>query len=287
MTTVITGTDNLDILQYSKDKSLTFTDYSDATEVQFIKGKSSVLATTITNGVALIPNQLLSGEVAGRLKFQVVNSEGTIIYENYLNVLKENIPSGYVLNHTDCKTYYYVGREDITENTLIVTKYTLNSRIGNLIYQIDLSELDTSSITSMNDMFSSCSYLTSLNLSNFNTQNVTNMNSMFNYCKSLTSLDLSNFNTQNVTNMGYMFSGCYALTSFALGHNWGINTSITSFNLSSCPLTHDSCLDVFNKLADKTQTATTSATLNLNATTKALMSADEIKIATDKGWTVS
>lgn len=109
MTAIITGTDTLDILQYSKDKSLTFTDYSDATEVQFIKGKSSVLATTITNGVALIPNQLLSGEVAGRLKFQVVNSEGTVIYENYLNVLKDNIPSDYVLKGTECKTYQYYG----------------------------------------------------------------------------------------------------------------------------------------------------------------------------------
>lgn len=41
MTAVITGTDNLDILQYSKDKSLTFTDYGNATEVQFKKRKNT------------------------------------------------------------------------------------------------------------------------------------------------------------------------------------------------------------------------------------------------------
>ena len=100
-------------------------------------------------------------------------------------------------------------------------------------------------------------------------------------------IDFGNLDTSNVGDMTDMFYGGTSLTSLTLGPNWGSNTKITSFDISPCPLTHDSCLDVFNKLADKTQTATTSATLKLNSTTKALMSADEIKIATDKGWTVS
>ena len=37
------------------------------------------------------------------------------------------------------------------------------------------------------------------------------MNNMFSYCSSLESIDLSSFNTSNVTNMRGMFSHCYSL----------------------------------------------------------------------------
>ncbi len=49
-------------------------------------------------------------------------------------------------------------------------------------------------------------YLKSLDLSNFDTSNVTTMDSMLRACTSLTTLDLSNFNTSNVTNMDAMFT---------------------------------------------------------------------------------
>ena len=82
--------------------------------------------------------------------------------------------------------------------------------------------------------------------------------------------------------MSYMFYYCTSLANLTLGQDWGINTEITSLDLSYCPLTHDSCLDVFNKLA----TRGISATLKLKSTTKALMSEDEIAIATNKNWVV-
>ena len=156
-----------------------------------------------------------------------------------------------------------------------------------LLTSLNLSSFDTSTVSDMSGMFNVCMSLTSLDLSNFDTSKVTDMRSMFNYCTSLTSLDLSSFDTSKVTNMLGMFDDCKSLSTLTLGSNWGINTSISSFYLSSCPLTHNSCLDVFNKLADKTQTATTSATLTLKSSTKALMSSTEIAIATNKGWTVS
>jgi len=53
--------------------------------------------------------------------------------------------------------------------------------------------------------------LRNINLTNFNTSNVTNMESMFSSCNSLPNLNLSNFNTSNVTNMRNMFSGCVSL----------------------------------------------------------------------------
>ena len=81
---------------------------------------------------------------------------------------------------------------------------------------IDLSALDTSEVTDMNDMFSDCSSLTSLDLSSFDTSQVTDMSTMFASCSSLTSLDLSKFDTSKVTDMSSMFSYCSSLTSLDL-----------------------------------------------------------------------
>lgn len=149
---------------------------------------------------------------------------------------------------------------------------------------LNLSSFDTSSVTNMFGIFYNCLSLISLDLSSFDTSKVTNMNNMFYNCKALISLDLSNFNTSKVIYMDYMFKDCISLTTLTLGSNWASNEKVTSISLlNSSKLTHDSCLDVLNKLA----TRTNSPTLQLHATTKALLSADEIKIATDKGWVVS
>ena len=151
---------------------------------------------------------------------------------------------------------------------------------------LDLSNFDTSQVTNMSLMFFNCSSLTNLDLSNFGTSQVTNMSFMFFNCSSLTNLDLSSFDTSQVTGMYEMFDGCSSLTSLTLGVNWASNNSIYSFDLSSCPLTKESVLDVLNKLADRTAT-TNKPILKLKSTVKALLSEDEIKIATDKGWTVA
>lgn len=75
-----------------------------------------------------------------------------------------------------------------------------------------LETLDTSSVVSMEYMFSNCSKLTNIDVSNFNTSLVTNMSHMFAGCKSLTEIDVSNFDTSRVTNMIMMFCGCSLLT---------------------------------------------------------------------------
>ena len=88
-----------------------------------------------------------------------------------------------------------------------------------------LAYLNTSEVTDMSEMFSSCWQLPSLDVSHFNTGKVTNMNSMFEDCRLLSSLDLSHFDTQNVTNMGQMFAGCLNLSALDLSH---FNTSLVS-----------------------------------------------------------
>ena len=81
---------------------------------------------------------------------------------------------------------------------------------------LDLSGFKTDNVTDMGAMFYGCRNLTSLDLSGFNTGNVTDMYGMFHDCNSLTNLDLSRFNTENVTDMDYMFLGCSSLTSLDL-----------------------------------------------------------------------
>ena len=103
----------------------------------------------------------------------------------------------------------------------------------------DLSNIDTSKITSMSNLFTGCSNLTSLNISNWNVSNVTNMTNMFSVysgmfrtqpaCSSLTTLDLSNWDTSNVTSMSGMFNGCYKLTSVDGLSSWD-TSNVTSMD---------------------------------------------------------
>lgn len=74
--------------------------------------------------------------------------------------------------------------------------------------ELDLSNFETSNVTSMYDMFKDCTKLNTLNISKFNTKNVKSMAMMFYNCSSLTKLDIKNFDTSSVTSMSNMFFGC-------------------------------------------------------------------------------
>ena len=112
------------------------------------------------------------------------------------------------------------------------------------LISLDASTFNTSNVTDMYYMFEGCSNLTSLDVSSFNTSNVTDMQHMFGGCKKLTSLDVSSFDTSNVTNMRFMFYGCSSLTSLDVSSFDTSNvtnmcymfygcSSLTSLNLSS------------------------------------------------------
>lgn len=77
----------------------------------------------------------------------------------------------------------------------------------------ELSNLDTSNVTSMREMFHHCEAIETLDLRSLVTDKVTNMSYMFDTCLSLKSVDLSSFNTSNVSYMQYMFDECEALQS--------------------------------------------------------------------------
>ena len=90
------------------------------------------------------------------------------------------------------------------------------------VKSIDLTNVDTSNVKTMKEMFARCSELTDLNLGGIDTSNVTDMEAMFFWDRKLTELDLSGLNTSKVTNMDSMFSYCDSLTSLDIG---GLDTS--------------------------------------------------------------
>lgn len=101
-----------------------------------------------------------------------------------------------------------------SNNALIDTSLQYDTAYGAgiraLIKSID--EIDTSKMTSMQNMFSTCTHLHSIPL--LDTSNVTNMNSMFSRCTNLINVPL--LNTSKTTNMNSMFSQCTYLRSVPL-----------------------------------------------------------------------
>ena len=96
----------------------------------------------------------------------------------------------------------------------------------------ELPQLDTSNVTNMSHMFTSCTNLTTI--PQINTSNVTNMRNMFSGCTNLTTTT-SQLDTSNVTDMRYMFNSCTNLTTIPQ-----INTS----NVTNMSLMFASCANL-------------------------------------------
>ena len=121
------------------------------------------------------------------------------------------------------------------------------------VTSIDLSNMDTSGVTSMKDMFRKDTSLTDIIFGdNFNTSNVTNMNGMFNNCSSLTSLDLSSFDTSSVQTFGInwgnggMFQDCKNLTNLDLSNFNTSNVTTMTNMFKGCELLTNLDLSNFN-----------------------------------------
>ena len=161
--------------------------------------------------------------------------------------------------------------------------------------------LDTSNVTSMNSMFVGCSSLTSIPA--LDTSNVTIMDSMFKDCSSLTSIPV--LDTSNATNVQSLFYGCSSLISIPLldatnvryanlifercdaltdlGGFKNLSISITYYFLDKCPnLTVESLMNVINNLA-----TVSGKTLKFGSTNLNKLTAEQIAVATAKGWTLT
>lgn len=125
------------------------------------------------------------------------------------------------------------------------------------------------------------------------TSNVTNMNSAFYQAESLKEIKKLNFG--KVINIHYLLRFSHELTILGGFENLGQAYSTTqsanygnyTLDLSSCTkLTHDSLMNVINNLYDIATKGVATQQLVLGSTNLAKLTAEEIAIATNKGWTV-
>lgn len=168
----------------------------------------------------------------------------------------------------------------------------------NLVYA---PHIDTSNVTNMVNMYYRCTNLRYAPL--LDTSNVVYMQNMYYSCSNIKIIP--QHNTSNVTNVAQMFQAASIVTIPLLDFSNVINASnfLTncgyvknlggfknikiSFNLSSCTLlTHDSLMNVINNLYDLTANGLNGQTLTIGSTNMAKLTADEIAIATNKGWTI-
>ena len=174
----------------------------------------------------------------------------------------------------------------------------------------DLDNWDVSNVTNMSMMFTDCHALTSIgDISGWNVSKVTNMSEMFKGCTSLNELNLSSWDTSKVTTMSEVFSNYFKgnkYTDFSIpkinippipkncnvDNAFSFDYSLTtiessgkisnSLNFQWSPLTHDSVMILINALDSENP-----GTLTLSTATKESLSADDIAIATNKGWTIA
>ena len=159
------------------------TDVADAIRTK--KGSEELIAAEDFD--TEIENLPSGGDLSEYFKQTITSGNST--YPGYVKILKK-IPA--ITNTgTSCEDmfYYFQGTE------------------------IDLSNFDTSNVTSMKEMFRGCVNLSTLDFSGFDTRNVQTMEGMFRGCEQgLTELDLSTFETPNLTRTIDMFLYCWHLT---------------------------------------------------------------------------
>lgn len=93
----------------------------------------------------------------------------------------------------------------------VYPKFRLQIGKNNMVCPLvwcDMTHLDASKFTRMDELFTHCARIESIDMSNLNTSNVTDMTGMFKNCSSAVSINISGFDTSNVTDMKNMFDGC-------------------------------------------------------------------------------
>ena len=145
-----------------------------------------------------------------------------------------------------------------------------------------MPQLDTGNVTNMNNMFYDCYSLKTI--TQLDTVNVTNMDNMFSSCRSLTTIP--QLNTGNVTRMNNMFASCSSLTTIPQ-LNTGNVTSIASMfascsSLETIPqLNTSNVTSIVNMFANCSSLKTLGGLLNLGQAYETTTSANSYSYKVD------
>ena len=172
--------------------------------------------------------------------------------------------------------------EIIFDNSTFLYGASLNSIFTNnkALTQIDLSGIILEGNNILSNLFNgNANIKTITGLNNLNTKNVTTFQNAFNGCTSLLGLDFTGCDFSNVTNLTTFVGNNRVLTYFKAPSN--IKVSLSNFTNSTL-LTTEDLITIIENLAivDSTQT------LTLGSNNLSKLTAEQIKIATDKNWSV-
>ena len=313
---VTVETSGVDINDYFyNDFSLKGGNYNDSTNLLRIIKKVSINNTGTNLGYAF---QRYAGEI---IEFKPSVAKQLINIQNmFSNCTKLKKITGFEyfdISKITSMSNLFRGCDLLTEiPALTTTNVTdMDYMFGETKALKNIPLLDTTNVTNMNSMFYrsganeipllSTSKVTNMqnicaeayNLQVFpalDTSNVTNFSGAFQSVQTLKEVKKLNFS--KVQNIGYIFYRCDNLITLGgfenLGANYlessSANYSDYKLDLSYCDLlTHDSLMNVINNLYDIATKGVATQQLVLGSTNLAKLTAEEIAIATTKGFSVS
>lgn len=151
--------------------------------------------------------------------------------------------------------------------------------------------IDCSNAKKIKNMFQRCVCSGELNLKN--TGKVEDMSYAFNYCRNLTKI--GELDCSSVVNIYYTFIGSNSIKEMNGLLNLGKAYLPTAdqYNLNymldlsyNSNLTHESVINVFNSLYDIKSKGIKIQRIRLHSKIKEMLTADDIKIVTNKGWEI-
>jgi surface protein len=256
----------------------------------------------VTGGLSTYADAIKEINVYGDESQYVIPADMTLTHSYDLNPLYKYI----IEKRTNCDHLFDHGYfsdvtpiEELLDTSNVVTMNHMFKYCSNIT---TAPMLNTSSVKDMSWMFYACDNLTTI--PQFDTSNVTNMSYMFYGCDNLKSLPL--LDTSNVADFKNFFGNENTATNEMLSNltdlggfiNLGAAFSKPYYGddlvgmgfLWRCPnLTHTSIMNVINNLYDcitGSGTIGTIYTLRVNSNTLALLSEEDIAIATNKGWNI-
>lgn len=182
-----------------------------------------------------------------------------------------------------------------TWNTTNWAVTRLNSTFQNCksLKSLDISNWDVSNwaVTMADNMINSCHALEYVDFSNWDISKwvITTsgiFNNTFRYLYTLENLDLSFIDFSRLSDMNMSFEDLYSLRNFTFGSNNIGKVFISGSQLKfsgDSQLTHESLINIMNALVD----GVTGKTLKVGNGNLKKLSAADMEIATNKGWTIA
>ncbi len=191
---------------------------------------------------------------------------------NNLNDFTEILP--FLDKYKLCNCQYMFG------NCISIQEVQFNEALKHikLIYKPTIM----SNSLKLEDFLSSNQYITKIDIP-FDTSEVTSIREMFTSCSKLK--NISAFDCSSVTDIQSVFQSC-PVETFGGFINLGKNLKSLKYFYPNLPstLSHASLLNILNGLYDISNTDAVNSLFDLGDTLLAKLSDEEKKIATDKGW---